>query len=113
MTAPSPKHQFRVNTDGFVLHDAPCESRAGLLLIDGIWRAFCRECQQTAVSTLDEIASGMTGRLDPSLFGLQLTPAADTYLDEFKLVWIGTKWDIAERDERFHVYRKGNWVCAV
>ena len=45
--------------------------------------------------------------------GLESCNPDDTYLDHGDAVWIGAKWDVALTADRFHLYRKGNWVLGV
>jgi hypothetical protein len=45
--------------------------------------------------------------------GLVATEPGQTYLYEDEQVWVGAKWDVAKRDGRFVVYRKGNWAITV
>lgn len=52
----------------------------------------------------------------PESLGLDATDPEQTYFegDGYVRCWIGSKWDIVETaQERFAVYRKGNWRITV
>lgn len=54
-------------------------------------------------------------QLTPEQVGLKECNPDGTYLDGdgYERCWVGGRWDIAERDGKFHLYRKGNWRIAV
>lgn len=50
----------------------------------------------------------------PDGLDLEETDPSVTYLDHHQRVWIGAKWDVGlTSDNRFAVYRKGNYVTQV
>lgn len=54
------------------------------------------------------------GDLDPESLGLEQSEPAGFYsFSGASEVWVGLTWDIARYGDRWHLYRKGNWMIDV